>query len=501
MYFTEQTIKNAVRDMRGAADHMLKIWFVLKSMGLTKSESVAIDTSNSTPHLQRLFKSGNSDGSFFVPFAHTERFAKMKSDASRSIIQTNIQRWASSGSVVTVDPTGFLSFDNSTNGLVVRVGRQYPLGLGHDKTGFAREDGQRVNIPQLQFAIWYFAQTEITDPDPQSIINRMKADLNLDDSECELVFVNKEIHIEFQDAPITDKQLSEICNNAFSTPLTLEAKLETSTDYVKRVKNMITVSEKPAWITESPEIQIKDLVEQGERAILLYGPPRTGKTRAIDQLFERTSDDRCTIQLHEGWGHENLITGFFPDKEGNFDWKDGVLLQALRSSKKIIVLEEVNRTRLSQALGEVFSLLESAYRGEEHAIKLPNGESLFIPEDTVFFFTMNTIDASTEDVDDALIGRMASVNFPPRIEDLNSILLAAEVDDTSREKIKTVFNSIIAVYPLGHGYFANIKKSTNFMRYYLSRIRPVLCNHFEAFKPEVIAQIDNVVDSLFNTGD
>ena len=114
MYFTEQTIKNAVRDMRGAADHMLKIWFVLKSMGLTKSESVAIDTSNSTPHLQRLFKSGNSDGSFFVPFAHTERFAKMKSDASRSIIQTNIQRWASSGSVVTVDPTGFLSFDDGS---------------------------------------------------------------------------------------------------------------------------------------------------------------------------------------------------------------------------------------------------------------------------------------------------------------------------------------------------------------------------------------------------
>ena len=173
MYFTEQTIKNAVRDMRGAADHMLKIWFVLKSMGLTKSNSVIVDTSNSTPHLQRLFKSGNSDGSFFVPFAHTERFAKMKSDASRSIIQTNIQRWASSGSVVTVDPTSFLSFDNSTDGLVVRVGRQYPLGLGHDKTGFARDDGQRVNIPLMQFAIWYFAQTDLSDLAPQAIINRI----------------------------------------------------------------------------------------------------------------------------------------------------------------------------------------------------------------------------------------------------------------------------------------------------------------------------------------
>lgn len=167
----------------------------------------------------------------------------------------------------------------------------------------------------------------------------------------------------------------------------------------------------------------------------------------------------------------------------------------------MIVLEEVNRTKLSQALGEVFSLLEPAYRGEEHAIELPNGETLFIPEETIFFFTMNNIDASTEDVDDALIGRMASVVFPPRIEDLNSMLVAAGVPDTDRENIKTVFNTIQGVYPLGHGYFANYNSSSSFLRYYLSRVRPVLCNHFEAFKPEIVAQIDNTVDTLFNTGD
>lgn len=501
MYFTEQTIKSAVRDMRGAADHMLKIWFVLKSMGLTRSNAVTIDTSNSTPYLKKLFRSGNSDGSFFVPFAHTERFAKMKSDAARSIIQTNIQRWASSGSVVTVDPTSFLTFDNGADGLTVRVGRQYPLGLGHDKTGFARDDGQRINIPILQFAVWYFAQENLADSDPQAIIKKMKTELHLDDSECDLVFIQKPINLSFQDTPISDKQLSDICNNAFNTPITLEAKLETISDYVKRVKNMVTVSEKPAWINASPEDQLRDLLEQGERAVLLLGPPRTGKTRAIDSIYGRNTGDRCTIQLHEGWGYENLITGFFPDKDGNFDWKEGALLKALHSGKKVIVLEEVNRTKLSQALGEVFSLLEPAYRGEEHAIELPNGETLFIPEETIFFFTMNNIDASTEDVDDALIGRMASVVFPPRIEDLNSMLVAAGVPDTDRENIKTVFNTIQGVYPLGHGYFANYNSSSSFLRYYLSRVRPVLCNHFEAFKPEIVAQIDNTVDTLFNTGD
>lgn len=480
---------------------MLKIWFVLKAMGLTRSQDIVVDTSNSTPFLKKLFRSGDPTGSFFVPFAHTERFAFMKSDAARSIIQTNCKKWID-GTVTGVNPTSFLNFRDTDNGISVSVGRQYPLGLGHDVTGFAREDGQRVNIPILQFSIWILALENIVDKSELSIIERMKKEINLDDSECDLVFVNKPISIEFQDAPITDAQLYDICKHAFKEPLALEAKLETQTDYIKRVKNMITVSDKPAWINTAPEEQLKDLINQGETAVLLYGPPRTGKTRAIDKVFGRNTEDRCTIQLHEGWGYENLIIGLYPKEDGSgFAWKEGALVEALNKGKKIIVLEEVNRTHLSQALGEVFSLLESAYRGKEYAITLPNGKSLSIPADTYFFFTMNTIDASTEDVDDALIGRMASVEFPPRIEDLNSMLTVLGVSDTEKEKIKTVFNTILASYPLGHGYFANYKPGSNFTKYYLSRIRPVLCNHFEAFKPEVVAQIDNTVDSLFNTGD
>ncbi|MDY2990633.1 MAG: AAA family ATPase [Hornefia butyriciproducens] len=500
MYFTKDTVQRAVRDMRGAADHMLKIWFVLKAMGLTRTQNVLIDTSNSTPYLSKLFKSGNADGSFFVPFAHTERFAKMKSDAARSIIQTNIQRWASSGSVVTVDPTSFMEFSNTSEGLTARVGRQYPLGLGIDKSGFAREDGQRVNIPILQFAVWLFSQTDIDDTRETSIIERMKSELNLEPSECDLIFTQKPFTLNFQSTPISDKDLSDICNSAFDEPITLEAQLETKTDYVKRVKNMITLSEKPAWITSAPEAQLQALISQGEKAILLYGPPRTGKTRAIDNIFGRDSSDRCTIQLHEGWGYENLIIGLFPQPDGSFKWLDGALLRAINDGKKIIVLEEVNRTHLSQALGEVFSLIESAYRGEKNAIELPNGQSFYIPEDVTFFFTMNNIDTSTEDIDDALVGRMASIFFPPRIEDLNEMLSSIGIDEISKENIKTVFNVIQQSYPLGHGYFARMTNSTNFIQYYVSRIRPVLSNHFDAFEPEILSQIDNTVDSLFNTG-
>lgn len=261
---------------------------------------------------------------------------------------------------------------------------------------------------------------------------------------------------------------------------------------------MVTVSEKPTWVQTAPAVQLRNLIDDGETAILLYGPPRTGKTRAIDEIISRDNNARVSIQLHEGWGYENLVLGMFPsEKAGTFGWKTGALLSALNERKKYIILEEINRTNVSQALGELFSLIESAYRGKENGIILPDGNKAFVPEDAVIIMTMNTIDASTEDIDDALIGRMASVFFPPRVEDLDSMLIANGVNSDISEKVKEVFNSIQSSYPLGHGYFAGFRADRDFKQYYLAHIRPVLSNHFDSYKPEIVLQMDNAVDSLF----
>lgn len=498
MYISKETIKEAVYGVRGTANHLLKIWFVLKAMGLSDNTSVLIDTSNSTPSLKRLFGCGAPDGKLYVPFAHTKRFAFMQHDASRSIIQTTIQRWATSGSVVTCDPSSFLKITNEGDTLSVKLGRQYPLGLGNGKDGFALDDGQRVSIPAEYFAIWLFARVDVEHKDSYELINDMMELLHLTSAEFKTIFVNKAIEIKYQSAPISDAELYDICDHAFDRAPRIEEFIEPTDQYIKRVKNMITISDNPTWVQTAPDKQLKELIDSGEKAILLYGPPRTGKTRAIDSVIGRTSTERVSIQLHEGWGYENLVLGMFPTGEaGVFDWKPGALLTALRDGKRYIVLEEINRTKVSQALGEVFSLIETAYRGEENAIYLPNGEKVFVPENTVIFMTMNTIDTSTEDIDDALIGRMASVFFPPRVEDLDSILIANGVDSGIAEKVKEIFNIIQSNYPLGHGYFANYKGARDFRLYYLSRIRPVLANHFDSYKPEILSQMDNAVDSLF----
>ena len=72
-------------------------------------------------------------------------------------------------------------------------------------------------------------------------------------------------------------------------------------------------------------------------------------------------------------------------------------LKALERTKREIpraasarVLEEINRTNFTQALGEAFSLLEQAYRGADKAITLRDGTAFFIPADTTIVATMNT---------------------------------------------------------------------------------------------------------------
>lgn len=499
MFIAKETIQEAIKGVRGTANHLLKIWFVLKLMGLDDRTSVAIDTGNSTPYLQRLFGCGAPDGALYVPFAHTTRFAFMKGDASRSIIQTTLQRWATSGSVVTCDPSSFLRISNAEdNKLVVKTGRQYPLGLGNGKNGFALDDDQSVRIPAEYFAIWLFAREDIQEKSASELVKNMMELLHLTVAEYKTIFVETQVNLKYQQDSISDTDLFSMCQHAFDEAPNIEETIEPTDEYIKRVKNMVTISEKPTWVQTAPELQLKSLIENGEKAILLYGPPRTGKTRAIDSIIGRNSEERVSIQLHEGWGYENLVLGMFPAQSaGSFEWKKGALLSAIQGGKRYIVLEEINRTNASQALGEIFSLLESAYRGEANSIVLPNGEKVFVPEDTIIFMTMNTIDASTEDIDDALIGRMASVYFPPRVEDLDSILISNGVEAANAEKIKEVFNTIQASYPLGHGYFATYKDERDFRLYYLSRIRPVLANHFDSYKPEVLVQIDNAIDSLF----
>ena len=505
MYIDEATLLSALRSLYGTAGHLLKIWFTLKQMGFGVNQSVEIDTANSTSSLQRLFSYGDPDGQLYVPFAHTPRYLTMKGDASRSIIQTNIQRWATSGSVVTCDPTAYIDFVTTPSGkLQISPGRSYPLGLGYGESGFALANNVRVTIPLHAFAVWYGRKTEIPpNAEPVNFLTeKMLLGLNISSPEKDVIFVSDSLPIALQPEPLDDSDIYRICQRFVTgnEQNRTSAKIEDFTTYERRVKRMIPNLDMPQWMRVDPENEVRSLVESGVLSILIYGPPRTGKTRMIDSIVPRSDSSRETIQIHDGWSYDNLIEGFRPDQSGQWDWCDGPLKTAIEKGKKFVVLEEINRTTLSQALGEVFSLLEAQYRGPENAIRLRSGKDFHIPTDTVFLMTMNTIDKSTEEIDDALLGRVSAVEFPSSPQMLKSMLEQNEVPEPIREKILELYGKIIQVYELGHGYFAEIRSNADedqVKRHYRTRVRPVISNHFGILRRAEISEIDTFLDTLF----
>ena len=46
MYLSAKTISAALDQLQGTASHLLKIWLVLKHMGLSRDTSILIDTQN-----------------------------------------------------------------------------------------------------------------------------------------------------------------------------------------------------------------------------------------------------------------------------------------------------------------------------------------------------------------------------------------------------------------------------------------------------------------------
>jgi hypothetical protein len=506
IFVNAATLKLALQRMYGTAGHLLKIWFTLKHMGLSAgAPPVEVDTANSTPSLQRLFSCGAPDGSFYIPFAHTPRYLTMKHDASRSIIQTTIQRWASSGSVVTCDPTEFLDIV-AGEGTKLRVspGRRYPFGLGIGESGFALNDGTRVVIPITSFAVWYGRKSPIPkDTDPASfLVEQMLRELRISSAERAVIFVDDTLAVATQASPLTDAQIFAACEPFIGGQRepTAQVSEEEFSNYERRVRSMVSGLDLPVWLRTSPEAAVRELFAAGATAVLLYGPPRTGKTRVIDLIEPRDSKKRSTIQIHDGWGYDHLVEGFKPDEKGNWDWRTGPLKEAVETGKTCIVLEEINRTAISQALGEVFSLIEDTYRGEANGIVLRSGKKFSIPKNVVFLMTMNTVDKSTEEVDDALLGRVAAVEFPPRPEDLTEMLTANGVPPAVRERLGQFFAEVLRVYPLGHGYFAYLKgnvDNTQVVRYYKTRVRPVLVNFFGELKRQELAKIDNLMDELF----
>ena len=269
MYISKETIKQAMIDLQNKANHMIKIWFVLKAMGLGKNNPVTIDTKNSESSLKRLFHSGSSNGEFFVPF-ETNQKKLMKADAARSIIQTNVKKWMDK-TVSSIDPTGYLQIEKVGTKWKVSTKDTYPTGLGKGKNGFAITDDGTVQIPILQMAVWIFAQDPIpeTQDIPDFLRGKLRNLIHLTDDEEQAIFSSEDFEVKLQEQAITDSELFSLCMSHES---------ENKPVNVQRI--LAAIRAKPF--------------------ILLAGISGTGKTRLVRQLAQGSCPSKGALAATPG---------------------------------------------------------------------------------------------------------------------------------------------------------------------------------------------------------
>lgn len=266
-----------------------------------------------------------------------------------------------------------------------------------------------------------------------------------------------------------------------------------------------------------PATLAQELVKSGKRNLLLYGPPRTGKSYTAMSVAasylgvapsQLPQDKRFSrVQFHQGWSYGDFLRRIVPVVEGGaiaFKRENGCFLRHCLtnpSGRSVFVVDEINRANIADVLGEAFQVLEEGYRGDtiELAGKIDGDEtaSLVIPEDLLFLATANDVDRTTFPFDFALLGRFVTVPFPVQYGEILQILTRVHGWDSEKaESFVILLREIekLSGYPTGHAAFYNFGPPKDVWRWYSTVLRPLLSLYLTQYRAEELAQIDELFD-------
>ncbi|WP_409420818.1 AAA family ATPase [Pseudaeromonas sp. ZJS20] len=158
----------------------------------------------------------------------------------------------------------------------------------------------------------------------------------------------------------------------------------------------------------------------------------------------------------------------------------------IKNSKRVLIIDEINRGNISRIFGELITLIEPSKRqGADEALEviLPYSKKRFsVPDNLYLIGTMNTADRSLAGLDIALRRRFTFVEMPPKPE----LLKDTDIDGLNIGQLLEVMNQRIEVlldrdHCLGHAYFLPLKQEQTLDKLasiFRNQILPLLQEYF-----------------------
>ena len=242
--------------------------------------------------------------------------------------------------------------------------------------------------------------------------------------------------------------------------------------------------------TEAKIEQVIDVcMRYGSTSIIaLSGVPATGKSYIAAIAAQRYAGEPTRVrevQFHQSFTYEEFVEGLRITDTGGVEPVEGVFLEWNNISAEdgdlryVLLIEELTRANLGSVLGELLTYVEHRDR---QFFCMFSRRAARVAKNLTIIATLNPVDRSAIDVDDALLRRLRIIDFPPSTCMLEEMLKRNGIEPPVIERLKGVFNNCQAAFPteyetlmpFGHGVFAEVQSEDDLYPLWEQRLRRLL---------------------------